>query len=137
MPTFFIDRNLGRYKFPNILRESGIDLEVHDDHFSQDILDVEWIPQVAQKGWVIVTFDKRIRLKPHEKEVVIVSSAMLLCLSSGRASMEEIAHHFVNSKTKIERFLELNSAPFIATLSRPKLQIGLPRPGELRRVYPK
>lgn len=59
-PTLFVDRSLGK-GVVNALRDAGARVEFHDDHFSQDAEDVEWIPKVSENGWVILTKDKHIR----------------------------------------------------------------------------
>jgi hypothetical protein len=69
---YFIDRSIGKKIFPGILREAGILVEVHDDHFAQDEEDAIWIPEVAKRGWISVTTDKRIRTRPQEKQAVLV-----------------------------------------------------------------
>jgi hypothetical protein len=38
---FFTDRDLGR-QFPALLRDAGVRLERHDDHFGPDTPDEEW-----------------------------------------------------------------------------------------------
>jgi hypothetical protein len=37
--TFFLDRQLGRYKMAGILRAAGLEVEVHDDHLPQNATD--------------------------------------------------------------------------------------------------
>jgi hypothetical protein len=37
-----------------MLRSAGAKVEVHLDHFPGDMLDVEWIPEVARRGWVLI-----------------------------------------------------------------------------------
>ena len=37
--VFFIDRSVGKKTVANALREAGLHVEVHDDHFAQDALD--------------------------------------------------------------------------------------------------
>lgn len=133
---------MGKHKFPSVLRGAGLEIEIHDGHFAQDVEDVDWIPKVAEKDWIIVTFDKKIRLKPHEKEAIISSKARMICLSSGKSDIEEVARNFVISIAKIQRFIEGNSAPFIVVLSRPpqsakRYKFSKPEAGELRRIYPK
>lgn len=34
---------------------------MHDDVFDQSTQDVDWLPQVGQRQWVLLTKDKRIR----------------------------------------------------------------------------
>lgn len=53
-PTFFVDRCLGRYVFPSPLREPGLRVEVHDDHFADAAPDGEWLPAVGERGWVVI-----------------------------------------------------------------------------------
>lgn len=55
---FFTDRNLGR-RFPEVLREAGLEVTAHDDLFSPTTEDVTWIPDVARRGLVAVTQDSR------------------------------------------------------------------------------
>ncbi len=59
-PVFFIDRNMGGIiadfisAFAKILREAGIQVERHDDHFEQNTPDEVWLPAVAKQGWYAV-----------------------------------------------------------------------------------
>lgn len=33
--------------------------------------DVDWIPIVAARGWVVITMDRHLRTRPHEAELAI------------------------------------------------------------------
>jgi hypothetical protein len=46
-----------------------------DDHFAQDADDSDWIPDVAARGWVIVTRDRRILFTPVERAALERSGA--------------------------------------------------------------
>lgn len=59
--TFFLDYQIGRYTVAEALRGAGARVEVHIDHFNQAAPDTEWIPEVARRGWVLITRDKNIR----------------------------------------------------------------------------
>lgn len=59
--TFFLDHQIGRYQVAEALRSAGARVEVHLDHFAGDMPDVEWIPEVARRDWVLVTKDQNIR----------------------------------------------------------------------------
>ena len=65
--TFFLDYQIGRYKAAEALRAVGAHVEVHIDHFHQAAPDVEWIPEVGRRGWVLITKDKNIRRNPLER----------------------------------------------------------------------
>lgn len=61
--TFFTDRDLGKM-FPAILREAGILVERHADHFDQNEKDEVWLAEVGRRGWVALTHNLRIRYQP-------------------------------------------------------------------------
>jgi hypothetical protein len=62
--TFFLD------KVAQLLRAAGANVEVHLDHFGGDIADIEWIPEVARRNWVLITKDQNIRRNPIERALV-------------------------------------------------------------------
>ncbi len=63
---FFTDRNLGK-QFPAILKEAGLSVELHDDHFAPNTPDVDWLKEVGTRGWIVLTHDRRIGYKPNER----------------------------------------------------------------------
>jgi uncharacterized protein with PIN domain len=68
--TFFLDRQLGRYKMAGALRKAGLKVEIHDDHFSQNAQDPEWLTVAGKKNWIVVTRDERIRYRVAEKQAI-------------------------------------------------------------------
>jgi hypothetical protein len=56
--TFFLDHQIGRYQVAEMLRAAGAKVEVHLDHFLGDMPDIEWIPEVARRRWVLITKDQ-------------------------------------------------------------------------------
>lgn len=42
-------------------------VEAGDAHFAQDAPDTEWLPVVGQRGWVLLTKDKKIRSNALER----------------------------------------------------------------------
>jgi PIN like domain len=83
------DRDLGN-RFPEVLKENGFQVERHRDHFRPDCPDDEWLAKVAQRGWVAITHDARIRYKRNELEAVVRHEARLLVVV-GKASYSELA----------------------------------------------
>jgi hypothetical protein len=83
--TFFTDRDLG-LRFPEILREAGLRVERHADHFAPTCPDEEWLRAIAARGWVAVTHDARIRYKPNELAAVIAHDVTLPQASHGQES---------------------------------------------------
>lgn len=116
-PTYFCDRNLGR-KFPLRLRELGLAVELHDDHFSQEERDEIWIPQVSRQGWVILTLDERIRFNKVEKELLLAYRARVILLPNPNQRtpgwLLQVAEEFVRAQAQVERFLNKTPSPFVA-----------------------
>jgi len=42
-------------------------VEVHIEHFPQAAPDIEWIPEVGRREWVLITKDQNIRRNPLER----------------------------------------------------------------------
>lgn len=112
--TFFIDRALGRKAVADALRKAGAKIEVHDDHFPARALDVEWLPIVGERGWVILTKDDAIGRRLLEQMAVADSGARVFVLASGNLTGLEMADIFVMALSRMQRFSQGNSQPFIA-----------------------
>ena len=65
--TFFLDYQIGRYVVADALRAAGATVEVHIDHFAPAAPDLEWIPEIGKRGWVLITRDAHIRRNPLER----------------------------------------------------------------------
>jgi hypothetical protein len=134
---FFTDRDLGAQIFPQILREAGIHVEPHDDHFTGAPKDEEWIPKIAARGWFVLTHNERIRYVTVEREAVLNSGVGMFVLV-GKATTRELAHNFVNTYNQITAFADAHSRPFIARVYRPSPVTGVAQgvPGRVELWVP-
>lgn len=114
--VYFTDRDLG-IRFPAILREAGLSVERHDDHFRPDSPDEEWLRAVGKRGWVALSHDRRIRYKPNELAAVIRHDVRLLIIV-GKLPLPALAESFVASQDLIGKFLAEHPAPLIAKVYR-------------------
>ncbi|MBP0021143.1 MAG: hypothetical protein J7647_26770 [Cyanobacteria bacterium SBLK] len=112
--TFFVDRSLGKHTVPEILRATGINVEIHDDHFSQQTLDVEWIPEIGEQDWIILTKDARIATNRHERQAVAYAGLKMFAFASQNLSGEAMAIAFQKALPKMLKFIDESTAPFIA-----------------------
>ena len=136
-PVFFTDRDLGK-KFPGILRDAGLVVERHADHFAQDCPDPDWLREVGHRGWIAITHDGRIRYKPNELAAVIEHRVALLVMI-GAAPYPQLAHAFVNTKPRVLHFIERHAAPNIAKVYRPAahdVEKNPASPGRIELWYP-
>lgn len=122
--TLFVDEDLGTTAFPQTLRDAGVNLEILLDHYAHGTPDADWIPYVAQRGWVIITHDRDIRYNREERDAVMQHGGRLIIIrtSGTRAEMAQI---FLNLSEHIITFLIQNPAPFIARLYRDRIEMWL------------
>lgn len=116
--TFFLDRCLGKNIIASALRKVGILVEIHDDHFSQDAKDEEWILPVGGDGWIIITKDKHIRYRNSEKLAVKKANARMFAISGGNLKGIEMANILVKALPKIDKFILKHKPPFIARITK-------------------
>lgn len=116
--TFFVDRALGAKIVVGALRASGLTVEAHDSHFAQNTPDTAWLPEIARRGWVLLTKDKAIRTNVLEFEALINNRVAAFML--GRADLPglEMAAIFTKSMRSVERALRRFEPPIIASVSK-------------------
>ena len=118
-PVFFLDRNLGRYTVAQALRQAGAHVEIHDDYFPKDAKDEAWLHDVGQRGWIILTKDKRIRYRSHERTALLQANGRaFVIVARGDMAAHDVAEILLRALPAIHRFLARHAAPFIASVTR-------------------
>ena len=90
---FFLDRSLGKHIVADALRQAGAAVAVHDDHFSQDARDEEWLRAVGERGWIVLTRDDRIQYRSQERTALIQAGVRAFVLVRRSLSGPAIAGH--------------------------------------------
>ncbi len=112
---YFIDRALGK-SIGKALENLGVKVEFHNEHFTPNSPDIEWLPIVSQKGWIVLTKDENIGRNELEIKAMAFSNAKVFALVSGNINTEEMINIFVKGIEKIDKFVQGNNAPFIAKI---------------------
>jgi hypothetical protein len=107
-PIFFTDRDLGK-QFPEILRAAGLKVERHVDHFPHDCPDEVWLREIGRRRW--------IRYKPNELAAVTQHRVPLMVVV-GQTPFPQLAHSFVVTFPRVQRFIEEHTPPYIAKVYR-------------------
>jgi hypothetical protein len=107
---------------------AGADVRVHDDFFAQDAPDEVWIPDVSERGWVILTKDKNIRRRHGERETALLSEARIFTLSSGGLRGSVMAAILVKHLEAMELMALALTPPFLAVISLDHVEIIYPVP---------
>lgn len=88
--VFFVDRALESKRLLQAMKENGAIIEKHSDHFAPDTMDIEWLPVVSQRGWVVLTKDARIGRNPLEIMAIARAKASVFILWSGNLPSQEV-----------------------------------------------
>ena len=116
---FFIDRCLGGDIVPRALREAGATVEIHDEHFPQDMRDEDWLIEVGNRHWVVLTQDKNIRYRTSQILSIAQANVRVFVLASTHLSGDVNALTFVNTLPRMTEFALNNQPPFIVNIYHP------------------
>lgn len=116
-PPLFIDRSLGRFTIATALRAQGVEVHTHDAHFAQDARDEQWLAEVGQRGWAVITKDTRIRYRQTELAAVVAGGVRAFVLTRGDLSGPEMAAILVKALPHVARFSARYAPPFIARIA--------------------
>lgn len=116
--VFFIDRSVGKKSVANPLRDAGLHVELHDDHFSQDALDEEWLTEIGRRRWCVITRDDRIRYRRIEAQAVRSAKVAMFVIVSKNLTGPQTAEVILKALGRIRRFISSHRRPFVAKIYR-------------------
>lgn len=91
---------------------------MHDDEFSPDAPDIEWLATAGRKGWIVLTKDERITRHPLERDTLLASGVRAFVLTAANLTGEKMAQAFVRALPRIYRLVAAIPPPFVARLNR-------------------
>jgi hypothetical protein len=115
--TFFLDRASESNDLYDALKAIGARVERHRDYFEDNEDDPIWLPEVASKGWVIISQNQFNEL---ERQAIRNANGRAFLIVHGDLRAEEEATMVVASLPKMLRILKANPPPFIARIYNPK-----------------
>ena len=117
--TLFFDRSIGR-RIPEALRSVGIPVGVkyHDEHFSQDAKDDEWLPEVGMQGWAVIGQDKRYHRNATERLAIVRYNVGVFYLWGAQAAAWDQMRCFMRAYDDILGVLNSVTSPFLYRIDR-------------------
>lgn len=91
--------------------------EKHSSYFKTGEIDSVWLPEAAQKGWIIFTKDNAIRYNELERRALIRHKARAFAFSSGNATAAQMAVALAQALPKMQKMARRTAAPFIASVT--------------------
>jgi hypothetical protein len=109
---------MGKKSVAGPLRESGLRIELHDDHFPQDAMDEDWLPEVGKRGWYVITRDDRIRYRQLEAMAARGAKVGMFVVVSKNLTGLQTAEVLLKALNRIGRFIKKHRRPFVAKVYR-------------------
>jgi Holliday junction resolvase-like predicted endonuclease len=106
------------------LEAAGIPHELHDDHLPKDAPDEAWIALCAERGWLAVTRDQRIRYRAGEIGAIVEHRASVFVVRAKNATGADVGEVLVATYARMQRFARKHAPPFV---------VGIDRAGRLTR----
>ncbi|HZP26478.1 MAG TPA: hypothetical protein VFB90_05460, partial [Dehalococcoidia bacterium] len=102
------------------------DIRWLEDEFRHDTPEIQWLPIVGQRGWLVITRDKKIRSRPGERqELVRANVGCFILMQKDNPTKWELLRVIVASLDAMEDIFRSEQRPFI---------YGVSRIGALRRI---
>jgi 5S rRNA maturation endonuclease (ribonuclease M5) len=118
-PYFLIEHIRAKITL-KLLNALGCSVERHKTHFLPDDPDDVWIPQCAQKGWIIISGDKGIRRDGINRAAVLQSRAKVFILADTDGRGADWAASLAIAARKMLRLAEESYGPFYCDVDRAK-----------------
>lgn len=117
--VYYLDANLDGPDLVASLRAGGMTCEAHRNHFQSDAEDVEWIPAIAARGWVIVTRDFAIQRRAAERDAWTRAEATVVMLRGEKLSAGAMAKMLLGAHAggKMDNYITKRVAPMILYLN--------------------
>lgn len=81
---------------------------------------------MAQRGWIALTNDVRLRYNPSERGAIAGSNSAIIILASDYTH-QQLAANFLAARELTLSFVRSNKPPFIARLYRDRIEMWLSR----------
>lgn len=114
--TYFIDVDLGIHFFTALSTDERFRVEFHDQHFPRGTDDSVWLTHIAERGWIAVTHDRKMR---RDHRPIIARARARVIVVVGRRPLAEQAENFLATYSSIERFVRKHSGRYMAKLYCP------------------
>ena len=101
-----------------MLREAGHVAHIQGaETFGTGSQDVEWLPEIGARGWVLITKDKNIRKREIELRALRAARVRAFVLTASGLTGDEQARVLREALPAMLRLLERRAASFVARIT--------------------
>jgi predicted nuclease of predicted toxin-antitoxin system len=115
---FFIDECVAMRQVAEVVRDAGHVAHVQGEAtFGTGTPDVEWLPKIGERDWILITKDKNIRKREIELRALRQSGVRAFVITAGGLRGEEQARVIREAFPKMLRLLRRHRSSFIARIT--------------------
>jgi hypothetical protein len=120
LPALLLDENLCSSDIGELLRRFPKEwqIELHSDHLSRGVSDVEVIKMCAARNWTLVSCDDRIRYVPQNKAAVLDNRVRAFMFGKGNYQGVEYAAALIVGRGQVLNTIRRIAGPFFARIQR-------------------
>ena len=115
----FIDENhCNNPHVRRVLAEGSVRFESYLDHFEPGVPDTEWLPVVGQRGWALLTTDKRIRTRKLEQQAIRANNIAMFYFSTNNLSGRQLGEALEKALPSMQSLFGRLERPFFAAVTQ-------------------
>ncbi len=115
----YLDENLDNCApIIDALTREGVRHERHRTHFQRGTDDEVWLPFVAERGWVVLTKDKRNRYNDLEREAIRRCRVREFYFGVGNINAAEMAQALIAALGEMRRIIREYVPPVVGSITR-------------------
>ena len=114
---FFIDECVAARPVAAMLLAHGHPAHVQYDTFGSGTPDLEWLPKVGARGWILITKDKQIRKREIELHALRQARVRAFVLTAAGLTGDEQARVLERALPAMLRLLRRQAATFVARVT--------------------
>lgn len=116
--VLYLDENLDNCKpILDALNTQNVRYERHQSHFKRGTADEVWLPFVGERGWIVLTKDKRNRYNEWERSAVRRNAIREFYFGSGNFSGAEMADALVRALPELRK-ISRQLPPLVVSITR-------------------
>jgi hypothetical protein len=115
----YLDENLDNCQpILDALLGNDVQYRRHRDHFLRGTPDEVWLPFVAERGWIVLTKDKRNRYNEIERDAVRRHRVREFYFGSGNFNGAEMAEAILRAVPQMKELTRTYNAPLVGSVTR-------------------
>jgi hypothetical protein len=116
-PVIYLDENLSSPRIGEALRQyPDWHVQLHYDNFQPGMSDVDVIAACAERGWILVSCDDRIRIVPENRAAVIRSAVKAFMFCKGNYHGGDYSSALGIARHRMIKLINRTAGPFFARI---------------------